>query len=126
MTEVIVDCDGRLYEIGFIHGARPEFKANLVFQAPLAFLLGFLAGTAMWLGRSWTIVTDGDVMIEKLSHRPRIAPTEHAQTLRLLNIECNSDQLVEAIVLDEGSFVVIAQPGAIVGIPAGTWKFSFS
>ncbi len=46
------------------------------------------------------------------------------QTLLLTEIECQSDQQVEAYVFDDRQFLVVADRGAIVGVPEGIWEIT--
>src|SRR6267142_3122096 len=126
MEKTKVFCDGKEYDMGFAHASYPRFRPAMIFENLIAYFLGYLSGTEVWLGESWTIVTNGDLTISRLNELPEVVQRQSKHTLWLCNIECASDQIVEAYVLDNGSFVVVAQPGAIVGVPAGVWEFSFS
>jgi len=128
MNERKVFCGGKEYDLGYAHGCyyNRTFGPERAFTNSIAYLAGYLAGANVRLGNSWTVATHNDIVIHRLTEVPETARKQSRQTLRLIDIEIGSDQQVEAYFLDSGSLLVVAGPGAIVGIPAGIWEISIN
>src|SRR6267142_570090 len=90
MSEIKVFCGGNEYDMGYAHGCYPKFRPAVTFRKLIAYLCGYLAGSNVWLGNSWTVVTNGNLVINRLTHIPESGRLCW-HTIRLVQIECNSD-----------------------------------
>ena len=123
-----VYCGGKEYDWGFTDGCyyRALYRPALTGERRLAYLAGYVTGTNARHGESWTIdaAEDRDLVIRRLTELPEIACEKTKQELRLIDIECGSDQDVEAYLLDPDNLILVAGPGAIVGVPNGIFQIS--